>query len=445
MNIQISEHFSYRKLIKFTIPTITMMIFTSLYGVVDGIFVSNCVGSDSFAAVNLIMPVLMMLGSVGFMIGTGGSALVSMTLGQGKKERANEYFSMLIAFVIVTGLVLTGVGLIFMRKIAMLLGAEGAILEDCVLYGNVLLLANVAFMLQNCFQSFLVVAERPQMGLKISVAAGVTNMVLDFLFIYVFQWGVVGAAAATGISQIVGGGIPLLYFARKNSSPLHLVRFHFDGHALLKSCSNGSSEMLTNLSMSLVNMLYNIQLMKFAGADGVAAYGIIMYVSFIFSGTYLGYSIGIAPIVGYHYGADNRRELCSLLKKSLILIGTVAVVLTVAAELLSGILAGIFVSYDKELLAMTVTAIQIYSLSYFVSGFNIFGSAFFTALNNGAVSALISFLRTLLFQVVMIFLLPAVWGLNGIWFAVVAAELLALIVTVICFVANQKKYHYWGK
>lgn len=445
MNIQISEHFSYRKLIKFTIPTITMMIFTSLYGVVDGIFVSNCVGSDSFAAVNLIMPVLMMLGSVGFMIGTGGSALVSMTLGQGKKERANEYFSMLIAFVIVTGLVLTGVGLIFMRKIAMLLGAEGAILEDCVLYGNVLLLANVAFMLQNCFQSFLVVAERPQMGLKISVAAGVTNMVLDFLFIYVFRWGVVGAAAATGISQIVGGGIPLLYFARKNSSPLHLVRFHFDGHALLKSCSNGTSEMLTNLSMSLVNMLYNIQLMKFAGADGVAAYGIIMYVSFIFSGTYLGYSIGIAPIVGYHYGADNRRELCSLLKKSLILIGTVAVVLTVAAELLSGILAGIFVSYDKELLAMTVTAIQIYSLSYFVSGFNIFGSAFFTALNNGAVSALISFLRTLLFQVVMIFLLPAVWGLNGIWFAVVAAELLALIVTVICFVANQKKYHYWEK
>ncbi len=422
-----------------------MMIFTSLYGVVDGIFVSNCVGSDSFAAVNLIMPVLMMLGSVGFMIGTGGSALVSMTLGQGKKERANEYFSMLIAFVIVAGLVLMGIGLIFMRKIAMLLGAEGAILEDCVVYGNVLLLANVAFMLQNCFQSFLVVAERPQMGLKISVAAGVTNMVLDFLFIYVFRWGVAGAAAATGISQVVGGGIPLFYFAGKNKSPLHLVRFRFDGRALLKSCANGSSEMLTNLSMSLVNMLYNIQLMKFAGADGVAAYGIIMYVSFIFSGTYLGYSIGIAPIVGYHYGADNREELRSLLKKSLILIGTVAVVLTIAAELLSGVLAGIFVSYDKELLAMTVTAIQIYSLSYFVSGFNVFGSAFFTALNNGAVSALISFLRTLVFQVVMILLLPALWGLNGIWFAVVAAELLALIVTVICFVANQKKYHYWGK
>lgn len=445
MNIQISEHFNYRKLIKFTIPTITMMIFTSLYGVVDGVFVSNCVGSDSFAAINLILPVLMMFGSVGFMIGTGGSALVSMTLGQGKKERANEYFSMLIAFVIAAGLVLMGIGYIFLRKIAVFLGAEGAILEDCVLYGKVLLSANVAFMLQNCFQSFLVVAERPQMGLKISVAAGITNMVFDFLFIYVFRWGIAGAAAATGISQVVGGGIPLFYFLGKNKSPLHLVRFHFDGRALLKSCANGSSEMLTNLSMSLVNTLYNIQLMKFAGADGVAAYGIIMYVSFIFSGTYLGYSIGIAPIVGYHYGADNRKELCSLLKKSLILIGTVAVVLTAAAELLSGVLAGIFVSYDKELLAMTVIAIQIYSLSYFVSGFNIFGSALFTALNNGAVSALISFLRTLLFQVVMILLLPAIWGLNGIWFAVVAAELLALFVTVICFVVNQKKYHYWGE
>lgn len=443
MNIQISEHFNYRKLIRFTIPTITMMIFTSLYGVVDGIFVSNCVGSDSFAAVNLIMPVLMMLGSVGFMVGTGGSALVSMTLGQGKKERANEIFSMLIAFVIVAGLVLMGIGLIFIRQIAMLLGAEGAILEDCVVYGRVLLIANVPFMLQNCFQSFLVVAERPQLGLKISVAAGITNMVLDFLFIYVFRWGVAGAAAATGISQVVGGGIPLLYFMRKNKSPLRLRRFRFDGQALLKSCANGSSEMLTNLSTSLVNMLYNFQLMKFAGADGVAAYGIIMYVSFIFSGTYLGYSIGVAPIVGYHYGADNRKELRSLFQKSLTLIGTVAVVLTIAAEVSSGLLAGIFVSYDSELMAMTVNAIRIYSISYIVSGFNVFGSAFFTALNNGAISALISFLRTLVFQIGMILLLPAMFGLNGIWSAVVAAELLALVVTVICFVVNRKKYHYW--
>lgn len=442
MNIQISEHFNYRKLMRFTLPTITMMIFTSLYGIVDGIFVSNCVGSDSFAAVNLIMPVVMMLGSVGFMIGTGGSALVSMTLGEGKKEKANEYFSMLVVFVILSGLVLTLAGFVSLRWIAIKLGAEGNILEDCVVYGRTLLVALVPFMLQNCFQSFLVVAERPQLGLKISIAAGVTNMVLDFLFIYVFGGGVLGAAAATGLSQVVGGVIPLVYFWGKNTSPLQLVSFRFEGSAIVKSCINGSSEMLTNLSMSLVNMLYNMQLMKLVGADGVAAYGIIMYVSFIFSGTYLGYSIGVAPIIGFHYGAGNRDELKSLFKKSLILIGAAAIVLTAAAEVSAGVLAGIFVSYDAGLMEMTTTAIQLYSISYIISGFNVFGSAFFTALNNGVISALISFLRTLLFQIVMIFLLPAIWGLNGIWLAIVAAELLALVVTVICFWMNRERYHY---
>lgn len=442
MNIQISEHFNYKKLIRFTLPTITMMIFTSLYGVVDGIFVSNCVGSDSFAAVNLIMPVVMMLGSVGFMIGTGGSALVSMTLGEGKAKKANEYFSMLVAFVILAGLVLALLGMVTLDPVAAALGAEGTILEDCVLYGRVLLVALVPFMLQNCFQSFLVVAERPQLGLKISIAAGVTNMILDFVFIYLFRWGVFGAAAATGISQVVGGVIPLCYFLRPNGSPLQLVRFRFAWSPIAKSCMNGSSEMLTNLSMSLVNMLYNLQLMKFAGADGVAAYGIIMYVSFIFTGTYLGYSIGVAPIVGYHYGAGNQDELKSLLKKSLILVGSAAVVLTGAAELLAGGLAGIFVSYDDGLMEMTTLAIQIYSVSYLISGFNIFGSAFFTALNNGLVSALISFMRTLLFQIVMILVLPAILGLNGIWLAIVAAEALALVVTVICFAANAKRYRY---
>lgn len=442
MNIQISESFNYRKLVRFTIPTIIMMIFTSVYGIVDGIFVSNCVGSDSFAAVNLIIPFVMMLGAVGFMIGTGGSALVSMTLGEGKKEKAKEYFSMLVSFVAAAGAVLAVIGIICLRRIASRLGAEGVILEECVVYGRVLLAALVPFMLQNCFQSFLVVAERPQMGLKISIMAGITNMALDFLLIYILKLGVLGAAAATGVSQIVGGGIPLVYFLRRNSSSLQLVKFRFDGRALLKSCVNGSSEMLTNLSMSLVNMLYNIQLMKLAGADGVAAYGIIMYVSFIFSGTYLGYSIGVAPIVGFHYGADNREELKNLFKKSLILIGAASIVMTAAAEMLAGILAGIFVSYDKGLMEMTTTAIQLYSLSYIISGFNIFGSAFFTALNNGVISALISFLRTLLFQIVMICILPVFLGLNGIWLAIVAAEMLALVVTIICFGANRKRYHY---
>lgn len=442
MNIQISDHFSYKKLIQFTLPTIAMMIFTSIYGVVDGIFVSNFVGSDAFAAVNLIMPALMIFGSIGFMIGTGGSALVSKCLGEGKEQKAKEIFSMLITVVIVVGAVLSVIGFVGIRGIAQLLGADETMMEYCVVYGRILLLGNVPFMLQNTFQSFLVVAERPQMGLKISIAAGVTNMVLDFVFVYLLRWGVVGAGLATVMSQLVGSVIPLGYFMKKNASPLRMVKFEFDKRDLLKSCMNGSSEMLTNLSMSLVNMLYNFQLIKFAGADGVAAYGMIMYVSFIFVGTYLGYSIGSAPIVSYHYGAGNHDELKNLFKKSLILIVIIAGSLTAVAELSSGLLAGIFVSYDAELLAMTTTAIRLYSLSYLVSGINIFASAFFTALNDGLVSAVISFLRTLVFQIIMIFLLPALFGLEGIWLSILAAEVLGLIVSVFCFKKYAKKYHY---
>lgn len=443
MNIQLSEHFNYTKLMRFTLPTITMMIVTSLYSVVDGIFVSNVLGSEAFAAVNLIFPFPMMLSAVGFMIGTGGSALVSMTLGEGRKQKANEYFSMLVAFVSAAGVLLTIFGIAFIRPISMLLGAEGELLDGCIIYGSSLMLGLAPFMLQNCFQSFLVTAERPKLGLGISIAAGLTNMALDFLFIYVFPWGLVGAAAATVLSQVVGGVIPLIYFWRKNTSLLQLVCFHFEWKPIIKSCVNGSSEMLTNLSTSLLNMLYNLQLMRLVGENGVSAYGVIMYVSFIFTGTYLGYAIGAAPIVGYHYGAGNKKELKSLLRKSLLLITAVAVGLTALSEILSGGLAGIFVSYDRELMEMTKIAIQIYSLSYLISGFNIFGSAFFTALNDGPVSALISFVRTLLFQIIMILVLPALFGLNGVWFAVVAAEALALLVTIICFLAKRKKYQYF--
>lgn len=412
MKIQLSEHFTYKTLIKFTIPTIIMMIFTSIYGVVDGIFVSNCVGSDAFAAVNLIMPALMILGTVGFMIGSGGSALVAKTIGEGKKDKANEYFSMLIYLLIIIGLIFSIVGITVVRPISKLLGAEGNILEDCITYGQVLLIFLIPFILQNCFQSFLVVAEKPTFGLIISIITGVTNMLLDFLFIYVFKMGVFGAALATGISQLVGGVIPLVYFMRKNNSPLKLTKAKFEWKAIWKSCTNGSSEMLTNLSMSLVNMLYNMQLMKYAGADGVVAYGIIMYISFIFVGTYLGYSMGTAPIIGYHYGAENTDELKSLLRKSLKLILVTSIVMTGLAEVSSRLLAGIFVSYNAELLNMTTNAIRLFSISYIISGFNIFSSSFFTALNNGLVSAAISFLRTLVFQVVMILVLPLIFGLN---------------------------------
>lgn len=440
--IQLSEHFSYIKLMRFTIPTITMMIFTSIYGVVDGLFVSNIVGSEAFAGVNLIMPALMMLGSVGFMVGTGGSALVSKTIGEGNKKLANRYFSMLIYFLLIVGIVLSILGNVFIRQISELLGAKGEMVDICSTYGRTLLCSLPFFMLQNCFQSFLVVAEKPAMGLCVSVIAGLSNMVLDFLFIYVFRLGVFGAALATAISEFVGAAIPLIFFIRKNNSPLKLIKTKLELKPILRTCSNGSSEMVTNISMSLVNMLYNLQLVKFAGYDGVVAYGIIMYVGFIFSGTYLGYCVGVAPIVGYHYGAANTAELKNLFKKSLFLLSSAAVVLTACAELLSSVLAGIFVGYNQDLHNMTTNAIQLFALSYIISGINIFASAFFTALNNGLVSAVISFMRMLVFQIAFIFILPELLGLNGIWLAVVGAEICSLIVSVSFFVANRKKYKY---
>ncbi len=442
MNISLSDHFGYRKLIRFSLPTIIMMIFTSIYGVIDGLFISNVVGSEAFAAVNLIMPVPMILGSVGFMIGTGGSALVSKTLGEQRHQKANEYFSMLVYLLVVSGVVLAAVGIPFLRQLAGVLGATEDMLSDCVTYATIVLIALPAFMLQNSFQSFLVVAEKPGMGLRISILSGITNMVLDFLFVYVLRLGVAGAAWATAFSQVVGAVIPVLYFARENDSPLRLVRAKWNWSMIRKACLNGSSEMVTNISMSLISMLYNWQLMRLAGQSGVVAYGIIMYVGFLFVGTYLGYSVGTAPIIGYHYGAGNHGELRSLLRKSMTLLTAAAVIMAGIAELTAGLQARIFVGYDPELLKFTVNAIRLYSLSYFISEINIFTSSFFTALNNGAVSALISFLRTFAFLVVAVIAAPVVLGINGIWLAVVFAEGLSLIVCLICLKTNQKKYQY---
>jgi putative MATE family efflux protein len=442
MRIQLSEHFSYQKLLRFVLPSVVMMIFTSIYGVVDGLFVSNFVGKTPFAAVNLIMPLLMILGALGFMIGTGGSAIVAKTMGEGNLEKANQYFSMLVYVTIAGGILLTILGQIGIRPVAMAMGATENMIDDCVLYGRILLVSLTAFMLQNVFQSFFVTAEKPQLGLGITVAAGLTNMVLDFLFIAVFHWGVAGAAVATALSQVVGGIVPIFYFMRSNNSRLRISSAKWDGRALLKACTNGSSELMTNVSMSLVNMLYNFQLMRLVGENGVAAYGVIMYVNLIFVSIFLGYSIGSAPIVGYHYGAANHGELKSLSRKSLTLIGIAGIVLTLLAVGLSDSLSKIFVGYDEELFALTKHGFRLYSLSFLVTGFNIFGSAFFTALNNGAVSATISFLRTLLFQIIVVLILPIFLGINGIWLAIVVAELMALVVTVLFFITKRKQYHY---
>lgn len=442
MNIQLSEHFTVSKLLKFVAPSIIMMIFTSIYGVVDGFFVSNFVGKTQFAAVNLIMPFIMAVVTVGFMLGTGGSALVAKTLGEGDESKAKKYFSMIVYTALIGGIILSIISFFLVRPIAVLFGAEGELLEYSVLYAHILVFSLPMFMLQNVFQVFFVTAEKPHLGLYVIISAGVTNMILDFLFIAVFHFGLAGAAVATAIGETVGGLVPMIYFARPNSSRLKLVRTKPEWKALGQACFNGSSELMTNLSASVVNMLYNFQLMKLAGQDGIAAYGVIMYVNFIFIAIFIGFSIGSSPIIGYHYGAENNDELKSLLKKSLLIIATISLALTVFAELLSSPLAKIFVSYDENLFAMTRDGYRLYTLSYLICGFNIWGSAFFTALNNGFMSATISFLRILVFQIICLLLLPTIFDVNGIWISIVVAEFLAVSVTATLIIKNRKKYQY---
>lgn len=442
MNIQLSDHFTYGKLFRFTMPSITMMIFTSIYGVVDGFFISNFVGKTPFTAVNFIYPFLIILGAVGFMFGTGGSALISKTMGEGKSQKARELFSMLVYASIICGIVIAALGIVSIRPLAAYLGASDELLDDCVIYGRVILLALPAYVLQMEFQSFFITAEKPQLGLTVTVASGITNMVLDALFVAVFRWGLIGAAAATAFSQVIGGVIPLFYFFRPNSSLLRLTKTSFDGRAMLKVCTNGSSELMSNISMSLVSMLYNVQLIKYAGQDGVAAYGVLMYVNFIFLAAFIGYSIGTAPVISYHYGAGNHAELKNLLKRSSVIIAVLSVSMLILAETLASPLSHIFVGYDQELLALTLRGFLIYSFSFLFAGFAIFGSSFFTALNDGLTSAFISFLRTLVFQILSVLILPLFLEVDGIWISIVAAEAMAFLVTLWFLAGKRSKYQY---
>ncbi len=442
MKIQLSDHFTYKKLLRFVLPSIVMMVFTSVYGVVDGLFVSNYVGKTALAAINLIMPFMMIFGGIGFMVGTGGSALVAKTLGEKKPEAANRYFTMMVLVILIAGTILPAMGIMVMRPIALWLGADTAMLEDCVIYGRITLGFSVSFMLQNAFQAFLITAEKPKLGLATTVAAGITNMVLDALFIAFFRWGVAGAAIATGLSQCVGGIIPLFYFLRPNTSLLRLQKTKLEAQPILKACANGASEMVSNVTSSVIGMLYNFQLLKYAGENGVASYSVLMYVQFIFVAVFIGYSIGCAPVTGYHYGAGNRPELKNLLQKSSLLMGGSGLGMTAAALLLASPLSRIFVGYDGELLEMTTRAFRISSLAFLVMGFNIFVSSFFTALNNGAVSAAISLLRTFLFKLSAVLILPLLLDLDGIWWADVAAEACAFAISVAFLAARRKKYGY---
>ncbi len=448
MDIQLSERFNYKKLLKFTMPSILMMVFTSIYGVVDGLFVSNIDGSEGipFKAVNLIMPFLMIVGTVGFMFGSGGTALVANVYGEGDKEKANSYFSLFVYVTFAIGVILAILSFIFIRPIAQLLGGEDAILENSIVYARIILCALPFVVLQYFFQSFFIAAEKPKLGLAVIIAAGLTNMILDALLVGLLptEYKLIGAAIATATSQIIGGGVPLIYFFRKNSSLYRLGKTKFDFRAILKANANGSSEFMSNVSMNLVGMLYNIQLIEYAGknGDGIAAYGVMMYVSMIFAAVFIGYSIGVAPIISYHNGAKNSEEKRNILKKSLVIIGICSLLMLLSAEILAHPLSHVFVGYKPSLLNMTVHGFRIFSLCFPFMGFAIFASSFFTALNDGLTSALISFLRTLVFQLGAVLLLPAIWGLDGIWWSVVVAEVMAVVFSVIFLLLKRKKHEY---
>ncbi len=443
MRIQLSDHFNYKRLLRYTLPSIIMLVFTSIYGVVDGFFVSNFAGKTPFTAVNFIMPFLMILGSFGFMFGTGGGALIAKTLGEGKPRMANGLFSLIVYTSAVCGIVLAALGILFIRPLTSMLGADGQLLEDSVVYGRIILLAIAAYILQYEFQCLFATAGKPTLGLCVTVAAGLTNIVLDALFVAVLHLSLCGAAAATAVSQYIGGIIPLIYFARPNKSLLRLGKTHFNGRWLKNTCINGSSELTSNISMSLVSMLYNFQLLKYAGEDGVAAYGVLMYVSLVFQAVFIGYSVGSAPVISYHYGAQNHDELKSLLKKSLILIGLFSVVMFASANLLAEPLSYIFVGYDDGLFRLTLRGFMIFSFSFLFSGHAIFSSSFFTALNDGLVSAAISFLRTFVFEVAAVLIFPLIWGIDGIWLSTVSVEVMAVAVATVFLKVKRKKYRYY--
>lgn len=440
--IKLSDHFTYGRLGRFVLPSIAMMIFTSIYGIVDGLFVSNFVGTTAFAAVNLIMPFIMMCSALGFMIGTGGSAFVAQLLGEKRKDEAQQVFTMLHGALFFGAVILSALSAIFMPEIAHLLGGEGKLLEDAVLYGRLSMISLPFFMLQNSFQSFMVAAEKPRLGLAVMVAAGVCNMVMDFVLIGLLGWGVSGAATATVLSEYVGGLVPILYFSRRNDSLLRFVKSRFDGKTLAKVCGNGFSELMTNIAGPVLGMIYNLQLLHYIGEDGVAAYGVIMYVNFIFSAIYFGYMIGSAPLFAYHYAAGTYRELQNLYHKSLRLFAVFGVALCALSWLLAPPLTGIFVGYDPQLHALTVHAMRIISPLFLLIGFAVFGSGFFTALGNGMLSAILSFLRMLVFQLAAVLLMPLLWGVEGIWLSSVVANAFSVALTVWILRRNKAKYHY---
>lgn len=442
MQINLSDHFDYSRLLRFTLPSIAMVVFTSIYGVVDGFFVANYAGKQAFAAVNLSYPVIMILGTLGMMFGSGGSALVAAAQGRGRKKLANDYFSLITYSAFISGVVLVALFWFLLEPLMKLMGATGGLLENSVLYGHVMMISLPAFILQSMFQILFITAGKPKLGFCITVGAGVANMVLDFVLVGILGYGLVGAGIATVVSEFFGGVAPLFYFFHDNGSTLRLKRTRWVPEALFKTCFNGSSELLSGISSSLIGALYNFQLMKFVGENGVAAFGVVMYLTFIFCDIFVGYCNGVAPIISNHFGANDKDELRNLFKRCVVIIAILGVALFTIAEMSAPILARFFVGQDSDLFEMTQHACRIVSFCFLLSGFGIFGSSLFTALNNGVLSAIISVGRSVVFGTMTVMLLPIFFGVDGIWLAVWATEIASIIVVIYFVIRKRKNYGY---
>lgn len=442
MRAQLSNHFTYRKLFSFVLPPIAMMLLTSVYTMVDGLFVSHFVGKTAFAAVNFVFPVVMLMAGLGSMFGTGGTALVAKTLGEGATNRAKRYFTQIILMAGIFGTLMGGLGCLQLLEICQLLGATSELLPDALIYGRIMLLFLPCCILQWTFQSLLITAEKAQLAFWLSVAGGVTNIVLDAIFMAGLGWGVAGAALATGLSQVVAGMVPVLYFLLPNNSLLQFRRTRFQPRPMLQACTNGASELVSSISGAVVGMLFNYQLIRYFGEDGVAAYGVVMYVSFFFVAIFIGYDMGSTPLLAYNHGAKNHTELRNLFRKSVTFVGACGTGLALLATLLARPIATLFVGYNEGLTLLTEHAFRVYGFSFALMGYNIFASGLFTAMNNGLISATISLLRTLVFQTAAILCLPLIFGTEGIWWAVAVAEVSSLACSAYFILKYRKQYHY---
>ena len=419
-----------------------MMLFTSMYGVVDGLYLSHFSGKEAFAAITLIIPLPLLIGAWAYMIGAGGSAVIAKAIASDRQKDANEYFSFLVLISVLGSILLAGIGEIFLEPCAKLLGANDEMLPFCMTYGRILIAAVPLYVLQNVFQSFLTVAEHPKIGLAINLVSAFLNMALNFVFIRITNEVVTAVALATVVSQFVGGITPFVFFVRSKSTTLRFGRPHMPMSLLGPVFANGVSEFVSEIFHPLASVMYNYKLMELTGLNGVAAYGVLMNVGFLFGSVFLGFAVGSAPLFTYKYEREDHDELHSLFIKSTISVVLMGFLLYGVACMIEGPFAAEFFGGDELLITMTEEAFALHSLSYMVMGLAVFASAFFTAIHDSRVSFLISFLRTLLFEVLAILLLPMLFDLNGVWAASLTSEVLTLLVTVGLLISKKEKYQY---